>query len=541
MVEEITALGVELLAVPGLHLGDYVLGKVRPPAAPGSLVLEVALPHFVVFVRVRHRQIAREDVVESGYVRRALDGRVPAQRHDAAARTPDVAQEELQDRGRTDDLHALGMLRPADRVAQRRGLLPSRVLGQGPGYLEESLLRGAADLLDHLGRVPGEVALEDLEHAARVLQRHVGRPRHTGMHLPALSLTGLAHYASLAPPDGGVIDRVSLVTPARRVVQFAIFVPTGEQARGVGFLEILGYDRGRVGVDLDVFLEVLLVLEDVVDQAPEERDIGAGPDGCVDVTHRRGAREARVDVDELGALLFGDHGVPEANRVGLCHVGALDEDAVSVLQILQVGGGPAPTVRDAQTGHRGAVSYPRLVRDPHEPQRVEELGYEVVLLIVDRGASDGGQGHGAVQLLALRVFRFPGLLPGHLDPLGDHIERLLEREFFPLARERPAVADLGPAVRRDVQPEGGRALRTERASVYGAVRVPLDVHNAPVAVVDERRAAYGTVRTHAHGLLYTLIGDARADVAGRRAYRVLDRRADVVPDLLPETVFLREP
>src|SRR5918997_2289551 len=142
------------------------------------------------------------------------------------------------------------MLRPADRVAQRRGLLPSRVLGQGPGYLEESLLRGAADLLDHLGRVPGEVTLEDLEHAARVLERHICRARHTGGHLPALALAGLAHDASLAPPDGGVIYGVSLVTPARRIVEFAVFVPAGEQARGVGFLEVLCDNRGRVGVDL---------------------------------------------------------------------------------------------------------------------------------------------------------------------------------------------------------------------------------------------------------------------------------------------------
>src|SRR5918993_3849744 len=149
------------------------------------------------------------------------------------------------------------MLCPADRVAERRGLLPPRVLGQDPGYLEESLLRGAADLLDHLRRVPGEVTLEDLEHAARVLERHIRRAWHTGGHLPALALAGLAHDASLAPPDRGVIYGVSLVTPARRIVQFAIFVPTGEQARGVGFLEILGYDRGRVGVDLDVLLEVL--------------------------------------------------------------------------------------------------------------------------------------------------------------------------------------------------------------------------------------------------------------------------------------------
>src|SRR5215218_3276416 len=108
------------------------------------------------------------------------------------------------------------MLRPANRVAERRGLLPPRVLGQCPCYLEESLLRGAADLLDHLGSVPGEMTLEYLEHAARVLQRHVGRARHTGMHLPALALAGLAHDAFLAPPDRGVIYRVSLVAPARR-------------------------------------------------------------------------------------------------------------------------------------------------------------------------------------------------------------------------------------------------------------------------------------------------------------------------------------
>src|SRR5918992_2919243 len=274
------------------------------------------------------------------------------------------------------------MLRPADRVAQRRGLLPPRVLGQGPCYLEESLLRGAADLLDHLGCVAGEVALEDLEHAARVLQRHVSRARHTGMHLPALALAGLANDASLAPPDGSVIDRVALVTPARGAVLFALLVPAGEQTRGLGILEVLGNDRGRVGVDLDVLFEVLLVLEDVVDQPPQESDIGARPDRCVDVTHRRGAREARVDMDELGALLFGDHGVPETHGVGLRHVGAFDQDAVRVLQILQVGGGPAPTVRDAQTGHRGTVSYTRLVRYSHEPQRMKKLGYEVVLLVV---------------------------------------------------------------------------------------------------------------------------------------------------------------
>src|SRR5215203_3765233 len=90
-----------------------------------------------------------------------------------------------------------------------------------------------------------------------------------------------------------------------------------------------------------------------------------------------------------------------------------------------------------------------------------------------------------------------------------------------------------------MHPERGRALRAERAGVYGAVGVALDVDDAPVAVVDERGATHRAVGTDAYGLLYALIGDARADVAGRRAYGVLDRRSDVVPDLLPQTIFLR--
>src|SRR5687768_18579598 len=100
--------------------------------------------------------------------------------------------------------------------------------------------------------------------------------------------------------------------------------------------------------------------------------------------------------------------MPETHRVAFGHVGALYDDAVGILQVLQVGGGAAPTVRNAQTGHRRAVSYSRLVRNSYEPQRMEELGYEVVLLVVYRGAADGGHGHGAVQIFTFRVLLFLG-------------------------------------------------------------------------------------------------------------------------------------
>ena len=72
---------------------------------------------------------------------------MPAQRHDAAAGPPDVAQQKLQDRRRADDLHALGLVRLADRVAERRRPLRAGVVGQRVGDLVEQLRRDAADLL----------------------------------------------------------------------------------------------------------------------------------------------------------------------------------------------------------------------------------------------------------------------------------------------------------------------------------------------------------------------------------------------------------
>src|SRR5215207_6968441 len=184
----------------------------------------------------------------------------------------------------------------------------------------------------------------------------------------------LANEAGLAPPYGGVVDGRALVAPARRVVLVLLLVPAGEEPVGAGVLELLGDEGGGVGVVDDVVPEVALVLDDVVYEAAQKSYVRTWPYGGVDVAEGARAGEARVDVDQLRALALGDHGVAEAHRMGLCHVGAFDQDAVRILEILQARGCPAPTVRDAQTGHRGAVSYTRLIGDPQEPQGVKELG-----------------------------------------------------------------------------------------------------------------------------------------------------------------------
>jgi hypothetical protein len=82
---------------------------------------------------------------------------VTAQRHNPAARPANVSKQQLQNRSCANDLHALGMLRPANCVANRSSPL-------GPGRCCECMRDfvkkiwwNPADFLHHLGRVAGEM------------------------------------------------------------------------------------------------------------------------------------------------------------------------------------------------------------------------------------------------------------------------------------------------------------------------------------------------------------------------------------------------
>src|SRR5215210_3637756 len=171
------------------------------------------------------------------------------------------------------------------------------------------------------------------------------------VHLPLASLAA-AHDVGMTATDGSVVQGAPLVAPLVHVVGLLVLVPADEEARLVHVFVVLVYEGVGVGVVLYVLLEVLLVLYDVVDQAAQEGYVRPGAYRGVDIAHRARAREARVHVDQRRPLLASDHRVPEADRVCLRHVRALDDDAVGALQVHEVGGGAAPTIRGAQTGHR---------------------------------------------------------------------------------------------------------------------------------------------------------------------------------------------
>src|SRR5262245_37693363 len=106
---------------------------------------------------MRHREVAREQIVERRYVGRALDRGVASQREDAAPGTADVSEQELEDARRSDVLRADVVLRPSDGVAEGARALSSRAPRKRLGDKDELLARDAADPFDHLGRVAPEV------------------------------------------------------------------------------------------------------------------------------------------------------------------------------------------------------------------------------------------------------------------------------------------------------------------------------------------------------------------------------------------------
>src|SRR6478736_4667405 len=93
-----------------------------------------------------------------------------AQCQNSPAGPADVTKQQLQNRRRANDLHALGMLSPPNCVANRRGPLGS---GRGRERMRDFVKKiwwNPADFLHHLRCVARKMPLQFLKHALRVLQ-----------------------------------------------------------------------------------------------------------------------------------------------------------------------------------------------------------------------------------------------------------------------------------------------------------------------------------------------------------------------------------
>src|SRR5207248_6034582 len=109
-------------------------------------------------------------IVESWNVGRTLDRCVTAQRQNPTSRSPDIAEQKLEDRCGANNLNAFGLLGPTDGVTNRCGLIGTRGGGKSISHFVKQRRRDAANFLDHLGRIARKVAPQYLENTARMLQ-----------------------------------------------------------------------------------------------------------------------------------------------------------------------------------------------------------------------------------------------------------------------------------------------------------------------------------------------------------------------------------
>src|SRR5439155_1150774 len=298
---------------------------------------------------------------------------------------------------------------------------------------------------DHLRRVAGEMLLEELEDAPRVLQRHVAlRSGLRRSRRPAERIT------------------LGLVGPGRDVVGARRGVVPGEET----VLEVvaLADDEGRVRVVLHVVGVVEVVLEDVVDEPAEVGHVGTGADPQIGIGERGRPREARVRVDHLRAaararplrrIELGLHEPLEADRVRFRGVGAVDQDEVGVLDVTPVVRHRSSSERGGQTDHRWAVSDPGLLLQVDDAQSAHHLRGEVALFAAEGGASREGDALGAVDHVPARVLRDEGVVARGLDLA---LLRGLEVEPEGVADD----GDTGGTARAELQELTSRELRHRR-------------------------------------------------------------------------------
>src|SRR5690606_18914015 len=174
--------------------------------------------------------------------------------------------------------------------------------------------------------------------------------------------------------------------------------------------------------------ELKAVGENVIHQTAEEGDVGPGSQRHVQVGHRTGSGEPWVNVDDDGAPKLRLHHPLEPNRVALGHVGALDDDAVRVGEVLLERRSAAAAERSPQTGDGGGVSNAGLVLDLYRTKGGVQLLHEVVLLVVEGRSSEMRDAHGAAYDVAFVVGVLPGPAPGVDHPLRDHVEGRVEVE-----------------------------------------------------------------------------------------------------------------
>src|SRR6266487_4765447 len=94
-------------------------------------------------------------------------------------------------------------------------------------------------------------------------------------------------------------------------------------------------------------------------------------------------------MDDGRAALLRLHHPSKSYRMRFGHRRAFDQNAIGVCEILLRGRSSAAAEGGAQTGHRAAMSYPRLVgHTDHAQAGGKKFFYEIIFFVIERGAAE---------------------------------------------------------------------------------------------------------------------------------------------------------
>jgi len=352
------------------------------------------------------------------------------------------------------------MVGPAQRIQDGRGAVRHTGAGHDPGDLQKVFLGRAAQRTHRFRGVALDMLAQQVEHAAR---EHAAR---VGQRLVAQRVT----------------VRADFVGPRRFVVHLLVGIETAEQA--VFEIEVLAHDQGRVGIRPDVLVVDLVVAEQVIDQAHQERGIRAGADRRVHVRHRRDAAEARIDHHHRGLVAHLGLDRPlEADRMGLGGVAAHHQDHVGVLNIHPMVGHRATAERRRQRRHGGAVAQARLAIHADHAQRTRELEVEDAGFVARRRRGQHARAQPAVDQLALLVAFDEVGVAVVLEQAGDARIGLVPGDALPFVGAGLAHFGVSQALFAVDVVDQPRPLGTERTTADRMIRVALDVEDLRLDVL----------------------------------------------------------
>src|SRR5438270_5267069 len=169
-----------------------------------------------------------------------------AQGQNAAAGPSHVAHQQLQYRRCPDELSSCRMLGPADGIAECRSPFTSGVSAQVVRNPVELFGAYAANFFHHLGYVTSKMPLENLEHAAWMLQALINC---VPLALRAAELRrGLGvRFGNAMPPV--LFELCLLIPPSWPFVLTLLRHPAAEQSVQILRVSIiLAKDRGRIRI-----------------------------------------------------------------------------------------------------------------------------------------------------------------------------------------------------------------------------------------------------------------------------------------------------